>query len=421
MYDIPMHRFIGWFVFDCLGLLGACIVTLCVVNGYDLLPLTTSQQNTLICGILVFVSGTLMMHKQRAPFGFRSLGEVIPVLTSLFGIMVLAIVIFRIDYSRSILLVFVLYSIVWFQLRLWVMVRYRIRTFWVIPQGNTEALRNIRGRTRCRFLESAAPRPSQSYNDGIVTDLQAPLDKKWSALLVRANLQRIPIYDIAMVYEALSGRVSTSHLCHSNLNILLPPTYYLWLKRLMDILYAATLLVLFAPLMLLIVILIQLDSPGKILFVQKRLTLSGRSFNMFKFRTMNQRASEKRYAASTKSKDKRVTRIGGALRRFRLDELPQLFNVLKGEMSIVGPRPAVANLNTQYIKQIPFYQHRHIVRPGITGWAQISQGYALDEDMDSTKEKIERDLYYIKHLSLWLDVMISAITVVIVLSGRGAR
>jgi lipopolysaccharide/colanic/teichoic acid biosynthesis glycosyltransferase len=416
-----VRRRIGWFLFDFLGLSLISVLTLYFVNGPELLTVIRSQQNTLLCGAMVFMGATFMVHQPKAPLGFRSLGEAIPVLAGLFGIMLLTITIFRIDYSRSILMIFVFCSMIWFQFRLWIMLHYRIQLFWVIPQGEITRLLHTQGRMRFRALTSPDPGGRHTYNDGIVADLRTTMDDKWGALLAYASLQRVPIYDVSSIYEALSGRVSISHLGHAQLNTLLPPKYYLYLKRAMDLFLALLLLILLSPLMLFITALVKLDSPGKTLFVQKRLTLNGEIFNMLKFRSMQKVTSENRYANSTKSQDKRITRIGRILRHFRLDELPQLLNVIKGDMSIVGPRPAVADLSQQYTSQFPFYRHRHLVRPGITGWAQISQGYALDEDIDSTREKIERDFYYIKHLSLWLDVIILILTVAIVLSGRGAR
>lgn len=414
---------IPWIIIDILGLISVITVTLALTQGLDAIhvSLDTPESNTLVAGMIVFVSGTIMLYRSRVPPGFRALGEVIPIVSSLFGLLILAIVAFRISYSRPTLLLFFTSSVVWFQLRLLLMLRYSRKTFWVIPQGKTENLLQLRGRVRCKPLKQAQAQPSSTYQDGIVTDFRAPMEPQWKALLANASLKTVPIYDAGSIYEAISGRVSVNYLEHNRLGSLSPPRYYLYLKRLIDILLASGLLVLTAPLFAIITLLIRLDSPGSVLFFQRRVTLGGRVFKMFKFRTMTQEVSNNQFVASTSAGDARITRVGAFLRRFRLDELPQLWHVLWGSMSIIGPRPAVVNISASNEQQIPFYQHRHVVRPGITGWAQVSQGYALDEDIDSTREKLERDFYYIKHLSLWLDIMILVMTAITVLSGRGAR
>lgn len=412
----------GWWVLiDIAGLIAISLLGLELIGGLDISSVTTPQKNIWIASIFVFAIATFMLYQQRVPIGFRSLGMAVPAITALFGLMLLAIVILRIDYSRSALIVFFLCSSVWFQFRLGLMFYYARKKFWLIPQGQTYGLPNIRGPVSCSILKNAGAQPSNMYDDGIIANLKSPMEEKWNILLTRANLQGVPIYDASAAYESLSGRVPIERLKHKRVNILSPPKYYMYFKRLLDIVLVSILLVLTAPFFLVCTVVIWLDSPGKIFFVQKRIGLGAKKFNMFKFRTMLQSTSENRFTNSTKPQDMRITRIGNILRRFRLDELPQLFNVFRGDMSLVGPRPAVVEVNARYLKKIPLYQHRHLVHPGITGWAQISQGYVLDEDNDSTLEKIERDFYYIKHMSLWLDIMILIFTITTILGGRGAR
>jgi lipopolysaccharide/colanic/teichoic acid biosynthesis glycosyltransferase len=161
---------------------------------------------------------------------------------------------------------------------------------------------------------------------------------------------------------------------------------------------------------------VRLDSPGPIFFTQERVGRRGRVFRMIKFRTMYHGASGPSFTATD---DPRVTRIGHFLRRTRLDELPQLFNILRGDMSWVGPRPEAHDLAQRYMRDIPHFALRGIVRPGITGWAQINQGYA--HEADEMRSKLEYDLYYMKHCSLWLDLVIVLRTFAVVVGGTGAR
>jgi lipopolysaccharide/colanic/teichoic acid biosynthesis glycosyltransferase len=149
----------------------------------------------------------------------------------------------------------------------------------------------------------------------------------------------------------------------------------------------------------------------------------GHPFLMYKFRTMRQASAgtsaDPRLDAMTRSNDERVTKIGRFLRHYRIDELPQLLNVLKGDMSWIGPRPEAVPLSLWYEAELPFYRYRHIVRPGITGWAQVKQGHVAD--VDEVLWKLHYDFYYIKNFSFWLDVLIVARTIRTILSGFGAR
>jgi lipopolysaccharide/colanic/teichoic acid biosynthesis glycosyltransferase len=147
----------------------------------------------------------------------------------------------------------------------------------------------------------------------------------------------------------------------------------------------------------------------------------GKTFKMYKFRTMrvDSQASDPRMAAITASEDARITRIGRVLRRYRMDELPQVINVLKGEMSWIGPRPEAVPLSRWYEAELPFYRYRHIVRPGITGWAQVQQGHVAE--LGDVLWKLHYDFYYIRNFSFWLDLLIVARTIRTILGGLGAR
>jgi len=173
---------------------------------------------------------------------------------------------------------------------------------------------------------------------------------------------------------------------------------------------------------LLVSIAIKLDTAGPVFFRQKRRGARGEVFEVVKFRTMvndGEQDGDERESAITSDDDSRITQVGRLLRRTRIDELPQIWNIIKGEMSWIGPRPEALALSDWYMRELPFYTYRHIVRPGITGWAQVNQGHVAD--LNSVFEKLHYDFYYIKNFSAWLDILILGKTIAIVFSGQGAR
>ena len=193
--------------------------------------------------------------------------------------------------------------------------------------------------------------------------------------------------------------------------------YLTGIKRFLDLIFSVLFFVIGLPFYIIFGLLIKLDSNGPVLFKQIRTGLQNNVFLLYKFRSMCFLAEAKTGPVWTAQNDPRITKVGQFLRRFRLDELPQLLNVLKGDMSLVGPRPErpffVEKLNQEY----PFYMRRLKVRPGITGWAQIKHPY--DEHLEDVREKLRYDLYYIENMGLWLDLKIIIRTVWVMLSGKG--
>ncbi|RMH05972.1 MAG: TIGR03013 family PEP-CTERM/XrtA system glycosyltransferase [Nitrospirae bacterium] len=231
----------------------------------------------------------------------------------------------------------------------------------------------------------------------------------------------IEVIDGHQLYESECGRLSIDELKPSALIFSSgfrrrPIT--LALKRLEDLIGATMGLVLLSPLMLLVSLLIKLDSHGPILYKQTRIGYRGAPYILWKFRSMYHNA-EGETAQWASLGDSRVTRVGRWLRLLRIDELPQLVNVLKGEMSLVGPRPERPSFVQELRKKIPYYDLRHTIRPGLTGWAQICFNYAAS--VEDSHIKLQYDLYYVKHLSLWFDLIILLKTVRVVLMGEGAR
>ena len=229
------------------------------------------------------------------------------------------------------------------------------------------------------------------------------------------------VVDGHYLYEEESGRLSIDHLKPS---ALIFSTGFrrrlitMLLKRFLDLLIAAMGIVMLLPLVFLLAIIIKLDSSGSVFYRQMRVGLRGRPYMIWKFRSMRQDA-EQSGARWASSEDPRISRVGRSIRKWRLDELPQLINVLKGEMSLVGPRPERPVFVQELRNTIPYYDLRHTVRPGITGWAQTRFRYGASRE--DSHVKLQYDLFYVKNLSLILDFRIVLHTVKVMLMGEGAR
>lgn len=285
----------------------------------------------------------------------------------------------------------------------------------VLPGGIAQDLVQLPGIT---WVSLEAPHwPAGRGLDGVVADLHLPRLGEWVRLLANCRLRGIPVYHAALLWETLTGRLSLVHLREGALE-LTPPTVYPRLKRVWEALLVLATIPLTLPLILVVALLVRWDSAGPILFWQQRIGQGGRPFWMVKFRSMvpDSEVNGVRFASR---QDRRVTRLGRILRHYRLDELPQLWHVLEGKMALIGPRPEQVTFAQQYETELPFYMCRHLVKPGITGWAQVNQGYAAGAD--ETALKLEYDLYYVKYQSLWLDGLIVFKTLKTILTGFGAR
>jgi sugar transferase (PEP-CTERM system associated) len=240
--------------------------------------------------------------------------------------------------------------------------------------------------------------------------------------LLDFRLNGIRIDDGTSLLEKVSGKIEVDEL-HPSWMIFgdgFRLTQHHWfLRRIISTLLATALSIVTLPLIPIIAVLIKLTSPGPLLYRQKRVGLRGRVFDCFKFRTMRQDAEADSGPTWASDEDPRITKVGTFLRRSRLDEIPQIWNVLRGDMAFVGPRPERPEFVTQLGEQIPYYNIRHALRPGITGWAQINYGYG--SSIEEAKEKLRYDLYYIRNVSVMLDLLIVFYTLRAVAIGRGVR
>ncbi|MBD2197813.1 MULTISPECIES: sugar transferase [Calothrix] len=262
---------------------------------------------------------------------------------------------------------------------------------------------------------------SQYPWSGLVVATQMSFSETQVEQLMQLRLQGIPIYRLPDICETLwyklpSCLLEDSWWAFSSGFNLVSSGISLKLKRLVDLILAGLLLILLFPLMLLAMVAIKLDSPGSVFYSQLRTGLYGKPFRVYKFRSMYKDA-EKWGAQWASQRDPRITRVGYLLRVLRIDELPQIFNVIRGDMSLIGPRPERPEFDVKLKESIPYYELRYLVKPGITGWAQVLYPYGAS--VEDASEKLAYDLYYIKNYSLWLDIAIAFKTIRVVLLGKG--
>jgi len=277
-----------------------------------------------------------------------------------------------------------------------------------------------------RVLAKAGPIEDVARRLGVREIIVAVRQQRGGVLplrgLLECRLNGIRITDLARFFERVHGRVPIDSLKASWLiygNGFRQDWLRRVVKRTFDVVVSLVLLILFMPLMLLVALLIAIESGTPVIYRQERVGLGGRTFIVFKFRSMQKDAESDGKPRWAAAKDDRVTTLGRFLRRSRIDELPQLFNVLRGEMSFVGPRPERPVFVAMLIEQVPFYAVRHSVKPGITGWAQVRYSYGAT--VEQSVKKLEYDLYYVKNNTVFLDLLVLLETVRVVLLGEGAR
>jgi exopolysaccharide biosynthesis polyprenyl glycosylphosphotransferase len=259
------------------------------------------------------------------------------------------------------------------------------------------------------------------YSGIILADSANSLNTQLLERLVRAQFQETRVYTLESFYETHwrylpLGIVDPFWPLQTGFQLARTSPYH-YLKRLFDVIASASALIICAPLFVLVPLLIWTEDGNPVFFRQERVGRDGRRFILFKFRTMRWRSNHADEDIYTRKGDRRVTSVGRWLRKLRLDELPQFWNALKGDISLIGPRPEWSKCAERYEQTIPFYHFRHLVKPGITGWAQVN--YPYGESDEDAVEKLKYDLYYIRHYSLKLDAMIVLKTLHTMLFGKG--
>ena len=372
-------------------------------------------------GATLAVFGAIVFVRKVTAFpGVSALGYLLPGFGASYGVVIAFFLALRLDYSNALIFTSWVIAVLTAFAVSYRLERGEQRRFYLVPTGRTNTILDVPG-VEWIILETAdVPTDPRAT---IVADLRHDHEEDWERMLAVAALNGHAVYHTKQLRESLTGRVTIEHLSENSFGSLLPNLAYRKAKRLIDVAACLIALPFVAVPMVVIAIVVCIDSRGPALFSQERVGYRGERFRVYKFRSMRLAAAgavvDARTAAITQHEDDRVTRFGRFIRRSRLDELPQLFNVLRGDMSLIGPRPEAVSLAQWYESELPFYVYRHIVRPGITGWAQVNQGHVAD--LDSVHTKLHYDFYYIKNFSAWLDILIAMRTLAIMLTGFGSR
>lgn len=379
-------------------------------------PLGEVALNTLLADASAFLISAYFLRRLQQFPGMRNFYAVLPTVVFSWMLVFVTLLLLREPYSRGITLLSFAMACGWAMAGYYLSQRFKINKLAIVPFGRALCLKDA-----SNVHTYVLPQPDLEGRrfDGIVVDLRAEdLPPEWERFLARCALAQMPIYHYKQISESLTGRVNIEHLSENIFGELQTSTTYAFLKRLFDTLAVILASPIWVPIMFLTGMAVKLESKGPMFFIQERIGQGGKPYQVYKLRSMTT-DSEKDGAQFAQANDARVTRVGKFIRKTRLDEFPQFINVLKGDMSIIGPRPEQKQFVEQFELEIPFYSYRHIVKPGITGWAQVTQGYAADAE--DTKVKIEHDFYYIKHFSFWMDVLIVLKTIKTILTGFGAR
>jgi lipopolysaccharide/colanic/teichoic acid biosynthesis glycosyltransferase len=381
---------------------------------------------------LEFISGNILTHsvlaalaaitlgyflvKQFAIFpGTRSTAYVLPCLAIAYGLVMLLVFFLRIDYSRYMFAASFLLSLAWLYASLFLRNRHAKPRLAVVPGGN---LRDVMALDGASWVLLATPQETLRGVEAVVADLRADLSDSWQRFIARCVLAGLPVYSVKNVAESLTGRVEFQHLSEGSFGSVLPSRLYMRAKRFLDL---SLVVVLGIPALIVVAVaalLIRLETDGPVFFTQPRMGYRGQIFNIWKLRSMrvDLATTGKQF---TEEDDLRITRVGRFIRKYRVDELPQIWNIVRGEMSWIGPRPEAIALAEWYAKDIPFYIYRHAVRPGISGWAQVNQGNVAE--VDAAAVKLQYDFFYIKNFSPWLDLLIVLKTLRTVFTGFGSK
>lgn len=397
----------------CVAILPSIIMWPTLLTDFS--NLADVQVHTTVANGAAYCIAFLLYKKLQQFPGARTLVYLLPSVTICWAIAIGVILLLRMDYSRPALLIAFIIANVFLIFGNQLSRKYHQLKLAIVPFGDYQEVLDVQA-ADYRILEE--PALNRIRYDAVVADLRSDMPDEWQTFLANCALVNIPVYHSRLMVEQLTGRVKVTHLSENIFGALYTTSFYGIVKRICEILLVVILLPLWLPLMLIFGLLVKLESEGPMFFIQERVGLGDRDFKVYKLRSMCQ-DSEKKGAQFATQGDARVTKIGKFIRKTRIDEIPQFINILKGDMSLIGPRPEQRVFVEQFKKEIPFYSYRHVVRPGISGWAQVTQGYAANAD--ETRVKLEYDLYYIKHFSFWLDVLIVLKTIRTMLTGFGAR
>ena len=380
--------------------------------------LEPASLNTMVGNIVAVVLAFWTRLSIETYPGIRRSSVILPAALTGHGVAVVWFLLTRFPYDRVGLAAGFLLHVAWLYILYIYAERSVRRRIAIVPYGEAERLVEIHG-VDWHILKRPQLNDARACH-AIVADFGADLPDEWEAFLADAALAGRIVYQVKQLSESLTGRVELEKLSENSFGSLVPAQGYFYLKGLADFTVALLILPLVLPVMIVVAMAIRIDSRGPALFRQQRIGHAGRSITVYKFRTMRDiENGEDRSAAMTRNDDDRITAVGRMLRTLRIDELPQIINILKWEMSWIGPRPEAQVLSVWYTSEIPFYRYRHVVKPGISGWAQVNQGHVAE--VDEVHRKLQYDFYYIKYFSPWLDVLIFFRTIKTMLTGFGSR
>lgn len=377
--------------------------------------LTPNKVNSVAGVVLAFSLSFFTLRRLMGFPGAKSGVYILPTVLVWHGVLVSVLFSFRLDYSVYYIAWSAFFNVAFCFLSYFFIVRHMIKKIAYLPMGKAVHINELAG---IDWVKLDEPKLNGTRVDAVVADLHAEIPDEWERFLASCTLAGVPVYHYKQVMESVTGRVRIHHLSENEFGSLQPPVIYSTCKRVIDVAAVLITAPITVPVMLLTALAVKLDSPGPALFIQSRVGQGNRDFKIYKFRSMC-KDSEAAGAQLAQSNDMRVTRVGKFIRKTRLDEFPQFFNVLKGDMSLIGPRPEQRAFVDKFEQEIPFYIYRHVVKPGITGWAQVVHGYA--SDADDTRIKLQHDFYYIKNFSFWLDVLIVYKTIRTICTGFGAK
>ncbi len=379
---------------------------------------TGDVANSFVASFIAFSVGFIFFRKLTAHPGVRAIGFIMPSFAAAYGLLFGLFVLVGLEFSQIYMIMSFVLAVAWFLCVFILGRRGRKLSLAIVPGGAADRMRKIPF-VDWRVLASAEALANAS--GPVVADLRADLSPEWERAIADAALQGRPVYHFKQLEESLTGRVNVEHLSENPCGSLTPSLIYMSAKRYVDFLLGASALIVLAPVLAAIALAIRLETPGPAIFRQTRIGLGGEAFTMLKFRSMREATPAERAdpELALRHDESRITQVGKFLRSTRLDELPQIMNILRGEMSWIGPRPEAVALSRLYEAKVPFYRYRHIVRPGVTGWAQVNQGHVVG--VESAEQKLQFDFFYVKHFSFWLDMLVFMRTARVILTGNGAR
>jgi lipopolysaccharide/colanic/teichoic acid biosynthesis glycosyltransferase len=398
------------FLLFCLDMLGAAIFSLLT---YALYPLDFVGESLTIWVVSLGLFWFVTLESQRY-FVLDSYSRVVRLVFWSFFATLIYVLTLRSGYSLK---AFVLTMGAWMLWAFWVRFQLRKNASPVKILTNHLTAQHIQTHPRIKLLTVEHPDDVKLGDyDYVAIDPYATYSKDWGHFFVHAQVVGTPVFTLSELDEYLYGRIGTEYLRENWVgNSFTHNTPYIKLKRLIDITGILLATPLVVPICGLIALAIRWRMGKGVLFKQTRVGQDEKLFTVYKFRSMEHATQ----LENEQHEAHRITPLGTFLRRHRLDELPQLWNVLKGDMSLIGPRPEALPYVEAYAKKIPLFNLRHVVKPGISGWAQTNQGHT--STAEQYDEKIRYDIFYIKHFSFWLDMKILSKTLYILLTGKGAK